>query len=208
MEIKITDKPNETLYIYCRVSTTKQDEDGISLDVQEDKGLQVSKKLGLSPIVIKEQGSGLKPYIEERPLFTNLMDNVVDGKIKHFWIDEDTRLTRNKDDQGFIHSDFVKNDVVLYVGKNGGIKDLKDWMVDLIDSITVRINERQIRQQVRKSISSKRRLFTQGCYMKGDPPFGYKLVDKKLEIHEENSEWVKKMYNWYDGGKSTWWIRV
>jgi len=206
MKIKITDKPDETLYIYCRISTKHQSE-GVSLDVQEERGLQVSKQLGLSPIVIKEQGSGLKPYIEERPLFTDLMDYVVDGKIKHFWIDEDTRLTRNKDDQGFIHNDFVKNDVVLYVGKDGGIKDLKDWMVDLIDSITVRINERQIRQQVRKSISSKRRLFTQGCYMKGDPPFGYKLVDKKLEIHEENSEWVVKMFDWYDLGKSTVFIR-
>ncbi len=207
MKVKITNKPNETLYIYCRVSTSGQDKDGVSLDVQEERGLQVSKQLGLSPIVIKEQGSGLKPYIEERPLFTDIMDYVVDGKIKHFWIDEDTRLTRNKDDQGFIHSDFVKNDVVLYVGKNGGIKDLKDWMVDLIDSITVRINERQIRQQVRKSINSKRKLFQEGCYMKGDPPFGYKLVDKKLEIHEENSEYVVKMFDWYDKGKSSYWIK-
>ena len=65
MNIKLTNKPNETLYIYCRVSTTKQDEDGQSLNVQEERGLNVSKQLSLSPIVIKEQGSGLKPYIEE-----------------------------------------------------------------------------------------------------------------------------------------------
>ena len=142
--MKFSKDIDKTLYIYCRVSTTKQDEDGVSLDVQEERGLQVSKQLGFSPIVIKEQGSGLKPYIEERPLFTKLMDNVVDGKIKQFWIDEDTRLTRNKDDQGFIHSDFVKNDVVLYVGKNGGIKDLKDWMVDLIDSQTDKIDTARI----------------------------------------------------------------
>ena len=157
--MKFSKDKDKTLYIYCRISTRGQDKDGVSLEVQEERGLKVSKQLGLSPVVIKEQGSGLKPYIEERPLFTDLMDYVVDGKIKHFWIDEDTRLTRNKDDQGFIHHDFVRNNVVLYVGKNGSVKDLNDWMVDLIDVITVRINERQIRQQVRKSINSKRKLF-------------------------------------------------
>ena len=33
------------------------------------------------------------------------------------------------------------------------------------------------------------------------------MFDKKLEIDEENSEWVKKIYDWYDCGKSTIWIR-
>ncbi|SVD15974.1 uncharacterized protein METZ01_LOCUS368828, partial [marine metagenome] len=28
MKIKISDKPQKTLYIYCRVSTTGQDKDG------------------------------------------------------------------------------------------------------------------------------------------------------------------------------------
>ena len=47
-------KPETTLYIYCRVSTTGQEEKGISLDVQEMNGIEVSEKLGLDPIVIKE----------------------------------------------------------------------------------------------------------------------------------------------------------
>ena len=44
--------------------------------------------------------------------------------------------------------------------------------------------------------------------MKGDPPFGYKLVDRTLEIHDVNSDWVRKIFNWYDQGKSTYWIRT
>ena len=207
MNIKLTNKPNETLYIYCRVSTTKQDEDGHSLNVQEERGLKVSKRLGISPIVIKEQGSGLKPYIEERPLFTKLMDNVVDGNIKHFWIDEDTRLTRNDLDQPFIHSEFSKYGITLYLGERGEIKKLDDFGTRLVDMVRVMINQNEIRKQVRKGIRSKRKLFSEGCYMKGPPTFGYKLVDKRLEIDEENSEWVKKIYDWYDGGKSTVWIR-
>ena len=216
MKIKITDKPNETLYIYCRVSTTSQSEEGVSLDVQEERGLQVSKQLGLSPIVIKEQGSGLKPYIphtdengkkQGRPLFSEIMKSVSFGDVKHLWIDTDNRLTRHDVDEPFIKSKLKSNNVKLYVGIDGKVKDLDDFGTKLVDMIRVMVNQDQIQEQVEKSIRSKRKLFQEGCYMKGDPPFGYKLVEKKLELHEDNSEWVNKIYNWYDGGKSTWWIR-
>ena len=202
----IKDK-DKTLYIYCRVSTTKQDEDGISLDVQEERGLQVSKQLGLSSIVIKEQGSGLKPYLEERPLFTELMKSVSFGHVKHIWIDTDNRLTRHEVDEPFIKNKLKSNNVKLYVGKDGKVKDLDDFGTELVDMIRVMVSQDQIQEQVEKSIRSRVKLFNEGCYMKGDPPFGYKLVDKKLEIHEEKSKWVKKIYNWYDEGKSTVWIR-
>jgi len=215
-KVKITNKPNKTLYIYCRVSTSGQDKDGVSLDVQEERGLQVSKQLGLSPIVIKEQGSGLKPYIphtdengkkQGRPLFSEIMKSVSFGDVKHLWIDTDNRLTRHDVDEPFIKSKLKSNNVKLYVGIDGKVKDLDDFGTKLVDMIRVMVNQDQIQEQVEKSIRSKRKLFQEGCYMKGDPPFGYKLVEKKLELHEDNSEWVNKIYNWYDGGKSTWWIR-
>ena len=205
-KVKITNKPNETLYIYCRVSTSGQDKDGVSLDVQEERGLKVSKQLGLSPIVIKEQGSGLKPFREVRPLFTQLYDSVEDGFVKNVWIDEDTRLTRYDIDQQLIHLEMKQKSVNLYVGMNENPKKW-DFTTDLIDTIITKVNQNQIQKQVRKSIRSKRKLFQEGCYMKGDPPFGYKLVDKKLELHEENSEWVRRIFDWYDLGKSTVFIR-
>ncbi len=57
------------------------------MDVQKNRGIKFSEKLGLNPIVISEQGSGLQPYIpktnekgkpEGRPLFTELIDGVED----------------------------------------------------------------------------------------------------------------------------------
>ena len=80
----------ETLHIYCRVSTRNQGDDGSSLEVQEKRGLKVSKLLNLKPKVIKEVGSGMKPYLETREEFTNLMEGIEDGKIKNVWIDEET----------------------------------------------------------------------------------------------------------------------
>ena len=208
-KVKITNKPNDTLYIYCRVSTTKQDEDGNSLEVQEERGIQISKKLNLKPIVIKEQGSGLKPFEDERPLFSQLyFEGICEEKVKHLWTDDLLRLTRHDRDQTIIYWKLQDLGISYYVGITTEPKNLgENELMSLMDTLFVRFNQISKKEEIQKSIRSKRKLFQEGCYMKGDPPFGYKLVDKKLELHEDNSEWVKKIYNWYDGGKSTWWIR-
>ena len=145
----------DKLYIYCRVSTSSQSDEGVSLDVQEQRGIQVSNKNNLKPISIKEQGSGLKSYTEERPLFSNLMNKVSDGEVKHIWIDELTRLTRNDVDLPFISLEMKKNNVNLYVGERG---QLKEWGFEtkLLDTIITMVNQNQIKTQIRKSIRSKR----------------------------------------------------
>jgi site-specific DNA recombinase len=204
--MKFEKKSENTLYIYCRVSTSGQEKDGSSLDVQKERGIQLSKKLNISPVVIQEQGSGMKPYLEVRPQFSELMDGIEDGYIKNIWIDEDTRLTRFDVDQQYIHIQMKKMGVNLFVGTSS-IPKKWDWITDLVDTLITKVNQNQIRTQVRKSIRSKRKLFQEGCYMKGDPPFGYELVEKKLSPHPTNKDWVLKIYEWYDNGKSTWWIR-
>jgi site-specific DNA recombinase len=205
-DINISELPQETMYVYCRVSTGGQEKDGSSLEIQKNRGIEQSKILGLKPIIIQEQGSGLKSFDESRPLFTFLFDNIQSGNIQNFWVDDETRLTRNDIDQQVVHLQMKQIGVKYYVGTN---KEPKEWsfQVDLIDTIITKVNQDQIQRQVRKSIRSKRKLFEDGCYMKGDPPFGYKLVDKRLVIDPENSEWIKNIFDWYNSGKSTVWIR-
>ena len=203
MKIKISDKPQKTLYIYCRVSTTGQDKDGYSLDVQEGRGIKLSKQLNLKPIVIQEQGSGMKPYLDVRPLFSELMDGINDGYVKNVWIDDDTRLTRNDVDQQMIHVTMKKYGVNLYVGSSHTPKKW-DWITDLVDTIITKVNKNQIETQVRKSRRSVRKKYKEGCWMKGKPPFGYDLVDKRLVINKEESEILKKVFDWYDTGKSVY----
>jgi len=200
------DKPKDNcMYIYCRVSTKSQNDEGISLEVQRDRGLEVSKRLGLEPIVIMEQGSGLKPYKTERPKFSHLMVGIQDGYVKNVWIDELTRKSRNDVDLPFIQLEMKVQNIHLYVGSEGKIKEW-GFETKVLDTLITMVNQNQIEKQVRKSIRSKRRLFSEGLYMKGQPPFGYYINQKKLEIEDVESEWVKKIFDWYDNGKSTWWI--
>ena len=48
--------PNMTLYIYTRVSTTVQADEGMSLDIQAEIGKERAKKLGFTPKVLNEGG--------------------------------------------------------------------------------------------------------------------------------------------------------
>ena len=210
-KIIFNDNPENTLYVYCRVSTSGQEKDGSSLDVQKNRGIKFSEKLGLNPIVISEQGSGLQPYIpktnekgkpEGRHLFTELIDGIEDSLVMNIWVDDDTRLTRNDTDLQFLHLTMKQRGVKLFVGSSMEPKKW-DWTTDLVDTIITKVNQQQIRIQVRKSIRSKRKLFSDGCYMKGDPPFGYKLENKRLVPDEDRKEWVQKIYRWYDDGMTT-----
>ena len=196
-------KPETTLYIYCRVSTSGQEEKGISLDVQEMNGIEVSEKLGLKPIVIKEQGSGFKGYIEEREHFSELIYQMSLNKVKNVYIDDMTRLTRNDVDLPSISYQMRQKEVSLYVGKEG---ILKEWGFEskLLDNIITMVNQQQFKIMKEKSIRSKIELFKQGYYMKGQPPFGYKLVDRKLVICEKTSPYVNQMFRDYESGISTW----
>lgn len=83
------------------------------------------------------------------------MDKVSDGEVKHIWIDELTRLTRNDVDLPFISMEMIKNKVNLYVGKEGQIKEW-DFNTKLLDTIITMVNQNQIKTQIRKSIRSKK----------------------------------------------------
>lgn len=202
--------PTETMVVYCRVSTTRQGEEGNSLEVQEQRGIELSKKLGLTPIIFTEVGSGNplgdKSYLttDERPLFKKIMSNVKMGNVKNLWVDKDDRLTRDKMDLSIISQDFTEYKVNYYIGRTKRPKDLSDWTTDLIDQILVRVKQHYVQDLVERSNQSKRKRFEEGCWMKGPPPFGYDLEDKMLVVNKTESEWVKKFFEMYDKGISVY----
>jgi len=202
--------PTETMVVYCRVSTTRQGEEGNSLEVQEQRGIELSKKLGLTPIIFTEIGSGNplgdKSYLttNERPIFKKIMSNVKMGNVKNLWVDKDDRLTRDKMDLSIISQDIKENEVNYHIGRSKKPKDLGDWTTDLIDQILVRVKQHYVQDLVERSNQSKRKRFEEGCWMKGPPPFGYRLEDKMLVVDKKQSEWVKKFYELYNNGTSVY----
>lgn len=130
--IKFNDDTENTLYVYSRVSTSGQEKDGSSLEVQKNRGVELSEKLNLNPVIMTEQGSGLQPYIpktnekgkpEGRPLFTELIDGVEDDLVRNIWVDDDTRLTRNDTDLQFLHLTMKQKGVRLFVVSSMELKN-------------------------------------------------------------------------------------
>ena len=65
----------ETLHIYTRVSTTHQSEKGMSLINQREKGIEVSKRLGMDFNIWNEGGkSSFKDDLLNRPIQMKMID--------------------------------------------------------------------------------------------------------------------------------------
>jgi len=205
MSLKFSKNPDNTLYIYSRVSSSNQSNEGVSLSVQSDRGRKISKILGILPKVIEEQGSGLKPFSDTRPQFLELYDGITDGLIKNVWIDEETRLTRNDVDQTLIHYEMKKNKVNLYVGNSEEPKKW-DFITDLVDTIITKVNQEQIRTQIKKSIRSKVRQFNDGYYVLSVTPFGYDKYKvgggKKIKENKTEGNVVRTIFEMFSKQKT------
>ena len=86
----------ENIGILLRVSTDQQQNEGGGLDIQRKQGLEMSKKLGLKPIIFNEGSqSSFKVEINERVKLVELLDEIQKGTIKNIWVFNSDRLGRN-----------------------------------------------------------------------------------------------------------------
>ena len=80
---------NKDLHIYVRVSTDTQKEDGFGLEDQQLLGKKVSERLGLNPIIHNEGGqSSSKDDLNNRPILTDLLNEIRNGNVENFWVYE------------------------------------------------------------------------------------------------------------------------
>ena len=190
----------ETLHIYTRVSTSNQ-VGNTSIDEQKDNGIELSKRLKMDYVIHDEgQGSGFSEFSEFRPIFSNVLQKIKDGKIKHIFVKDLSRLTRNEMDSYTISQILLEHDVTLYT--TDGKFDLESDDRRMMYKILTMFNEYQVRVSRMKSIEGKVRRVKEGKYML-TIPFGYIKEDGYLKEHPENGEWVRKMFRWYMDGKSS-----
>lgn len=190
----------ETLHIYVRCSTDKQIENSIKR--QTEKGIEFSKKEGMDYRIWNDEGeSGLKKGFSNREKFTELMMEVEMGYIKHIWCEDYTRLTRVLDDSIKIDTLVMKGDVNVYEGLMGNKKYQPNNTMERMYQIMKTMMGTDVKKdEIRKSKKQKIKMFDEGCYMKGDSPFGYKLKNKKLVINKEESKWIERVFEWYGNG--------
>lgn len=196
----------ETLHIYTRVSSMVQSEDGTSLETQRMDGIRRSVELGFDHVVWNEGGkSSHSSDIETRPVLVDLLSEVEKGNVKHLYVYNTDRLSRNDRTWSIIRWKLKSNDVVVYT--NTGRIDLSNPLDDLLMGLLSEISQYDNRIRTDRSRRGKFFRVQQGFYQGGPTPYGYKNEKKRLVENPEESQWIRKMYEMYLNGRSVHDIR-
>lgn len=184
---------SKTLHIYTRVSTIAQAEHGTSLDSQRELGIKKANELGFEYKVWNEGGrSSHHEDIAQRPELNSLYLAIKRGEVKHLWIYDQSRLSRNDQVASVFRYECNKNEVTLYT--KDGVFDLSSptdkFLKQLLDAVAEFDN---VTRTERTRLGKVNRVRS-GMWHGGAPPYGYTLEDKKLVVNEDEAKWVKRIF--------------
>ncbi len=192
----------DILHIYKRVSSQVQTE-GTSLKTQEDIGIKLAQQLGMNYQIHNEGGkSSASDDLLNRPVMSNLLRLMDKGVVKHLYVYNTDRLSRNQITWYTIRQKMVSNLVTLYTPK--GIHKTEDSMENMILGILSEISQYDNKVRSERSRLGKLEKVKLNYWRGGDCPFGYKLESdgfgNKLVENFTESRWVKRIFQEYASG--------
>jgi len=194
--------PQKTLHIYTRVSSVAQADKGTSLDTQLQWGIKRAKQLKFGHRHWDEGGkSSHHEDIQGREKLFQLYQAIIAGDIKHLWIYDQSRLSRNDQVASLFRYECNKQGVTLYT-KDGQL-DLSNpsdmFLKQIFDAVAGLDNA----TRAERTRLGKLNRVAQGFWNGGPPPFGYKIVEKKLALEKTEAAWIKKIFAMSLKGVST-----
>ena len=196
---------SEILHIYTRVSSAAQ-EDGTSLETQREQGILKAKALGMGYRIWDEGGqSSRHDDLLNRPKLTALLSAIDSGSVKHLWVFNTDRLSRNETTWGLIRLKLVKQNVTLHTAS--GIFTLSSPTDKLLLGILSEISSYDNSLRAERSRLGKMNRLRQGFWMGGPPPYGYKVEKKRLVVNKDEARWVRFIFQSYCDGKTVQWIK-
>lgn len=193
---------SKTLYIYTRVSTSTQEEEGTSLENQTELGIKKAKELGFDYKIFNEGGeSSSHDDLLNRPVLLELLSKVEKGEIKHLFVYNTDRLSRNKITWPTIRFKLNNNGVNLYTSNSSFNSD--SYTDDLLLGILSEISAYDNKLRTERSRLGKLNKIKQGNWLGGPPPFGYQIENKKLVVNEDESKWVRFIFEQIVNEKTT-----
>lgn len=184
------------VYTYKRVSTTMQI-DGYSLDAQRAR-MKAYADFNDYEIVGEYEDAGKSgKSIEGRLQFRQMMEDVKSGKdnISYILVFKLSRFGRNAADVLStlqVMQDFGVNLICVEDGIDSS-KDAGKLMISVLSAVA-EIERENIRVQTMEGRIQKAR---EGKWNGGFAPYGYRLVNGKLEINEEEAVAIRTIYDQY-----------
>lgn len=185
--------PEATLHIYTRVSTVVQADKGTSLESQLELGKKKAKDLKFAVEHWNEGGkSSHHDDIQGRPKLYELFQAIKAGEVKHLWVYDQSRLSRNDQVASILRYEFNKQGVTLYT-KDGQF-DLSSPSDKLLKQMLDAVAEFENSVRAERSRIGKLMKVKAGCWHGGVPPFGYEISNSKLAENKSESKWVKFIF--------------
>ena len=184
------------VYLYTRVSTTMQI-DGYSLDAQKTK-MKAFCDYNEYEIAGEYEDAGKSgKSIEGRIAFNQMMDDIKSAKdeVSYVLVFKLSRFGRNAADVLAtlqVMQDFGVNLICVEDGIDSS-KDAGKLMISVLSAVA-EIERENIRVQTMEGRMQKAR---EGKWNGGFAPYGYSLIDGKLEVNEEEAVAIRTIFDQY-----------
>jgi len=178
--------------IYVRVSSSNQVVDGISIDIQKQIGISFADSLG-EGYRIYEDGGLSGGSIEKRKSYQNLVCDIENGEIDKVWVRDLSRLNRDLKNSLEFRFCLKKNKTQLF--EDGRIINFDNEQdVLLLDMMNV-VGEYHRKYSGTLSSTSKIKMLSDGKYVFGGIPFGYKRENNKLVVNNVDVDILNIIWN-------------
>lgn len=184
------------VYLYTRVSTTMQI-DGYSLDAQKTK-MKAFCDYNEYEIAGEYEDAGKSgKSIEGRVSFNQMMEDIKSGKdgVSYVLVFKLSRFGRNAADVLAtlqVMQDFGVNLICVEDGIDSS-KDAGKLMISVLSAVA-EIERENIRVQTMEGRMQKA---SEGKWNGGFAPYGYSLIDGKLEVNEEEAVAIRMIFDQY-----------
>ena len=184
------------VYLYTRVSTTMQI-DGYSLDAQKTKMKAFCDYNEYEIAGEYEDAGKFGKSIEGRVSFNQMMEDIKSGKdgVSYVLVFKLSRFGRNAADVLAtlqVMQDFGVNLICVEDGIDSS-KDVGKLMISVLSAVA-EIERENIRVQTMEGRMQKAR---EGKWNGGFAPYGYSLIDGKLEVNEEEAVAIRMIFDQY-----------
>lgn len=184
------------VYIYTRVSTAMQT-DGYSLDAQKARMKAFADFNDYEIVGTYEDAGKSGKSIEGRLEFNRMMEDIKSGKdgVSFVLVFKLSRFGRNAADVLStlqVMQDFGVNLICVEDGIDSS-KDAGKLMISVLSAVA-EIERENIRVQTMEGRIQKAR---EGKWNGGFAPYGYQLIDGKLQINEEEAEAIRVIFDQY-----------
>lgn len=184
------------VYTYTRVSTAMQT-DGYSLDAQKARMKAFADFNDYEIVGTYEDAGKSGKSIEGRLEFNRMMEDIKSGKdgVSFVLVFKLSRFGRNAADVLStlqVMQDFGVNLICVEDGIDSS-KDAGKLMISVLSAVA-EIERENIRVQTMEGRIQKAR---EGKWNGGFAPYGYQLIDGKLQINEEEAEAIRVIFDQY-----------